>query len=190
MPKGIVPSPKGKAGVRPRASASSRSRTTEALPDGSDLDAIALLEQDHREVDRLFVEFETAPSHGAKRKIANTLCTALKVHARIEEDLFYPAAYSPDSAALLAEARVEHASARDLIAQIEASGPGEALYDARMKVLAEYVRHHVAEEEGEIFPLCRKNGVDLAALGRELAAMKRELMRGATVSNPILAIPA
>ena len=159
-------------------------------PVGTDRDAISLLKHDHQEVDRLFTEYESAPSDAAKRTLAIEICSALKVHARIEEDLFYPAAYSQQTAQLLAEAKVEHACAKDLIAQIEASAPGEPMFDARIKVLAEYIRHHVAEEEGEIFPLCKKSGSDLAELGRQLAVLKQQLMRGATVSNPVLAIPA
>lgn len=152
-------------------------------------DAIALLEQDHREVADLFARYETAKGDGAKREIVNAICTALKVHARVEEDLFYPAAFAATKAAgLLQEAQVEHASAKDLIAQIEASSPGQPLFDARVKVLGEYIAHHVAEEEGELFPLCRKSKLDLAALGARMAARKQELMLGLTVSNPVLAL--
>ena len=181
-------SPSSKKATKPSTALSQPKRGSDGPP--STLDAIALLREDHRTVDRLFTEFEQAPSDAAKRKLANDICTALKVHARIEEDLFYPAVFSQASAPLLAEARVEHASAKDLIAQIEAGAPGEPLFDAKVKVLAEYVRHHVAEEEGELFPLSKKSGVDLAALGRDLALLKQQLERGATVSNPVLAVPA
>lgn len=191
MPQGTAPSRKktarpSTAMSRPgKKPGSAKGPATEA---GGD--AISLLQQDHRDVDQLFAEFVKAGTDAAKRKLANDICLALKVHARLEEVLFYPAAYSQATAALLSEARVEHASAKDLIAQIEASAPSEPLYDAKIKVLAEYIRHHVAEEEGEIFPLCRKSGIDLVTLGLKLAARKQELLRGAVVSNPVLAIPA
>jgi hemerythrin superfamily protein len=191
MANGKIPSKNGKA---PPPTAMSQPKTDKAAKKPpaaeTDQDAISLLVQDHREVDALFAQFEKAPTDAAKRKLANDICNALKAHARLEEDLFYPAAYSQATAGLLREAQVEHASAKDLIAQIEASYPGDLLFDAKVKVLAEYIRHHVAEEEGEIFPLCRKSGADLDALGRELATRKRELMRGAIVSNPVYAIPA
>ncbi|MBO9516437.1 MAG: hemerythrin domain-containing protein [Porphyrobacter sp.] len=162
----------------------------DADPAGADQDAITLLKQDHRAVESLFSDFEKATSDAAKGSLAIDICAALKVHARIEEYLFYPAALSGETAPLLAEARIEHAMAKDLIAQIEASGPNEPMFDAKVRVLAEYVRHHVTEEEEQLFPLCEKSRVDLVALGRELAIRKQELTRGATVSNPIQAIPA
>ncbi|MES2492938.1 MAG: hemerythrin domain-containing protein [Pseudomonadota bacterium] len=152
-------------------------------------DAIALLKADHQQVDELFKKFENAKSDGDKKALVNAICIALKVHTRIEEDIFYPAAFAATGeAALLQEAQVEHASARDLIAQIEAGNPGEALFDARVKVLGEYVRHHVQEEETELFPLCRKSQLDLDALGRTMAARKQALLVGLAVSNPVLAL--
>lgn len=147
--------------------------------------AIDLLEADHREVEGLFKKFEGASGDAEKRALAIGICTALKVHARLEEDLFYPAAAEAVEADLLQEAQVEHASAKDLISQIEMGAPGEALFDARVKVLSEYVAHHVEEEEGELFPRCRKGGLDLDALGRRMAFRKQELLIGLTMSNPV-----
>lgn len=156
----------------------------------ADVDAVALLEADHREVEQLFDRFDAAAGDAMKRDLAIAICVALKVHARLEEELFYPAAYAVlDDKSLIEEAQVEHASAKDLIAQIEAGAPGEAFYDARVKVLAEYIDHHVAEEENEIFPQCRDSKMDLGALGAKLAMRKQELMTGFLVSNPILALP-
>jgi hemerythrin superfamily protein len=156
-------------------------------PDNAD--AISLLKADHREVEDLFKRFEAATGDAQKRDVANAICVALKVHARLEEELFYPAAYAAlKDKSLLDEAQVEHASAKDLIAQIEAGAPGEAFYDARVKVLSEYIDHHVTEEENEIFPQCRKGKMDLARLGAVLAMRKQELMAGFAVSNPILAL--
>lgn len=152
-------------------------------------DAVALLEADHREVERLFAEFEKATGDAQKRDLAIAICVALKVHARLEEELFYPAAYEVlADKSLIAEAQVEHASAKGLIAQIEAGAPGEAFFDARVTVLAEYIDHHVAEEEEEIFPQCRKSKLDLATLGAIMALRKQELMAGFVASNPVLAL--
>ena len=98
------------------------------------------------------------------------------MHATIEEELFYPAAREAEvDADLLDEAEVEHASAKELIAQIEAMSPDEDLYDAKVTVLGEYIDHHVKEEEGELFPKCRKSDMDLEGLGEALAARKQEL---------------
>jgi hemerythrin superfamily protein len=139
-------------------------------------DAIALLEADHREVDGLFDAFETATGKADKKALADKICLALKVHTQIEEELFYPPAREKTGDGdLLDEALVEHMGAKTLIAQIEAMLPGQPLYDAKMKVLAEQVRHHVEEEEAELFPEVRKTKLDLDALGAKLAARKAEL---------------
>jgi len=152
-------------------------------------DAIELLTADHRNVAWLFDAFEAAKGDAEKRRIAIDICVALKVHARLEEDLFYPAALKAvGDSALIDEAMVEHASARDLIAQIETGAPGEAMFDARVKVLGEYVRHHVEEEEQDIFPKCRSSKLDLEALGTRMALRKAELGAGFKVSNPVLAL--
>jgi hemerythrin superfamily protein len=153
------------------------------------VDALTLLEADHREVDDLFDAFEEASGDAEQRDIARSICVALKVHARLEEELFYPAVWPAlEDKSLIAEAMVEHASARDLIAQIESGAPGEAFFSARVRVLGEYVRHHVEEEEEEIFPQVRKGKLDLAALGELLTRRKAELMTGFAVSNPVLAL--
>ena len=172
---------------RKRASSGAKATSSDSY-DGED--AIALLKADHRAVSAMFKEFEQATGDADKRRIAIAICTALKVHARLEEDIFYPAAFAAiEDGDLIQEAMVEHASARDLIAQIESGAPGEALYDARVMVLSEYIEHHVAEEEGEIFPRCREaKGLDLTALGARLALRKHELSVGFTVSNPVLAL--
>jgi hemerythrin-like domain-containing protein len=101
----------------------------------------------------------------------------LTVHATIEEEIFYPAARDAvDEEPLLNEAEVEHQSAKDLIAQILASDSSDALYDAQVKVLGEYVNHHVAEEEGELFPKLREAVLDLEQLGAEMSARQEELL--------------
>jgi len=144
-------------------------------------DATALLQRDHAEVKKLFKQYEKladAEADGAEREeLAAQICAMLTVHATIEEEIFYPAARAAEiDADLLDEANVEHASAKDLIAQIESMSPDDELYDAKVSVLGEYVDHHVQEEEGEMFPKCRKSEMDLAALAEALAERKSELM--------------
>ncbi|MXP41650.1 hemerythrin domain-containing protein [Altererythrobacter soli] len=183
--------PKGSSSAKKAAAKPNKSSKEGKVAPRADpaADAIAILEADHREVERLFDKFEAAEGDANKRDLANAICVALKVHARLEEELFYPAAYAVlGDKSLIEEAQVEHASAKDLIAQIETGAPGEAFYDARVKVLAEYVDHHVTEEEEEIFPQCRRSKMDLDALGAIMALRKQELMAGFLVSNPILAL--
>jgi hemerythrin-like domain-containing protein len=145
-------------------------------------DAIAMLTQDHKEVKALFEQYDAlAEGDGEdqeKAAIAVRICQMLTVHATVEEEIFYPAAreHLSDDEALIDEADVEHATAKDLIAQIEDSSPEEELYDAKVKVLGEYIDHHVKEEEGEIFPKLKKAKLDTATLGAEMAARKQELM--------------
>lgn len=177
------------AASAPKPSAGKVSGAQGRLPETPPMDALALLEADHRAVEQLFDAFADETSDAAKRDIANAICVALKVHARLEEELFYPAvAKLLDDPSLVEEALVEHASAKDLIAQIEAGAPGEALYDARVKVLGEYVDHHVAEEEDEIFPQCRAAKLDLDALGAAMAMRRQELSLGFVASNPVIGL--
>ena len=184
MPRSTTSASKPKS---PAKKAAPARRAAKPAPEAAD--AIALLTADHRAVARLFAAFEDADGDAEKRRLAIDICVALKVHARLEEDLFYPAALAAtDDPGLIEEAMVEHASARDLIAQIETGAPGEALFDARVKVLGEYVQHHVAEEEEEIFPACRGGKLDLEELGRVMALRKNELSTGFKVSNPIHAL--
>ena len=146
-------------------------------------DAIALLSNDHKEVKALFKQYEKLAESEAeddeKQAIAEQICQMLTGHATVEEEIFYPAAREAlgEDEDLIDEADVEHATAKDLIAQLEGSSPAEdALYDAKVKVLGEYIDHHVKEEEGEIFPKAKKAKLDTAALGLEIAARKEELM--------------
>jgi hemerythrin superfamily protein len=144
-------------------------------------DATALLERDHRDVKKLFKQYEKladAQASGEERQaLATQICAMLTVHATIEEEIFYPAARGAGvEDDLLNEAEVEHATAKDLIAQIESTSPDDQLYDAKVTVLAEYIDHHVQEEEGEMFPKCRRVEMDLAALAQQLAERKSELM--------------
>lgn len=165
----------------PKARAKSGSRTTRraAAATKRPQDAIALLKADHKEVDAMFKAFEKTDDDSKKQELATNICKALTVHAQIEEEIFYPAAYDAldaDGDDLLDEAEVEHASAKALIAEIEAMSVGEPLFDAKVKVLGEYIAHHVKEEETELFPECRDANMDMKALGLALAARKDELI--------------
>lgn len=146
------------------------------------VDAIDLLKKDHDEVDALFNDYELLTEgeldKGDRRELLSRICGMLMVHAMIEEEIFYPAARKAKVASdLLNEPQVEHASAKELIAQIGATNVGDPLYDAKVKVLGEYIRHHVKEEENEMFPKCRESTMDLAEIGAQLEARKAALMR-------------
>lgn len=141
-------------------------------------DAIALLKADHRQVQTWFEEFASARASSRKQTLAEQICTALKVHTQIEEEIFYPAflAATKDKDTHH-EAEVEHNGAKELIAQIEASGPEDDYFDAKVTVLGEMIKHHVNEEEQRngMFAEARKSKMDLNALGEQLAARKAEI---------------
>ncbi len=158
-----------------------------------DMDATHLLAEDHRKVEGLFEQFEKAGGDGRKEKLARQICTELKVHSMIEEEIFYPALRGKIDDDDLDEAYVEHDGAKMLINEIEAGGPDDDFYDAKVKVLQEQIEHHVEEEEkarGNIFQQARAADVDLEALGRQMAARKEELMRLAETEGLPPAEPA
>lgn len=143
------------------------------------LDAVALLKADHRKVEDLFAKFEAAKGDGRKQAIAEQICMELTVHTKIEEDIFYPACEGKVEEDLLKEAYVEHDGAKVLIAEIEAGGPDDDFYEAKVKVLSEMIEHHVEEEEKRVegmFSQARKAGLDMDALGEQMAAEKARLM--------------
>lgn len=143
-------------------------------------DAIKLLKDDHREVEEWFEEFENTSSASKKQKLANQICLALTVHAQIEEEIFYPACREAGvEDDMMDEADIEHDGAKKLIAEIEASAPGDDQYDARVKVLLEMIKHHVKEEEqrGGMFAKAKEADLDLKELGMELLQRKTELMK-------------
>jgi hemerythrin superfamily protein len=144
---------------------------------GEGMSALELLEQDHREVEDYFDEYEALEDDGEKGELATKICLALTVHTQIEEEIFYPAARkATKDDDLLDEAAVEHAGAKELISQIESMEPGDDLFDAKVKVLGDQIKHHVKEEEEELFPEIEKAKADIEALGKKLAARKSELM--------------
>jgi hemerythrin superfamily protein len=125
----------------------------------------------------MFKQYEKAKDVDRKAALVERICGALKAHTTVEEEIFYPAVREAiDDDKLMDEADVEHASAKELIAQLESGKPGDDHYDAKVMVLGEYIRHHVKEEHGEIFPKARKSGVDLKDLGARIRARKAELM--------------
>jgi hemerythrin HHE cation binding domain-containing protein len=143
------------------------------------LDAIALLKADHRKVEDLFAKFEAAKGDGKKKALAEQICMELTIHTKIEEDVFYPACEGFVEEDLLKEAYVEHDGAKVLIGEIEAGGPDDEFYDAKVKVLSEQIEHHVEEEEKRVegmFAQARKAGLDMDALGETMAAEKMQLM--------------
>jgi len=142
-------------------------------------DAVALLTADHREVSAMFKQYEGLGERAkaSKKKLADEICMALTLHTKIEEEIFYPAMREAGKEAedMVDEAVVEHASAKDLIAQLQEMDPEDDLYDAKVKVLSEQIEHHVEEEEKEMFPKAKKSKLDLVALGEEMALRKDEL---------------
>ena len=147
-------------------------------------DACDLLDADHKAVKKMFKEYEELTSSRArsamqkKKDLAMQICQELTVHAQIEEEIFYPALRAAmKDTDLLDEAAVEHQTAKDLIAQIQGAGEPDEMFDAKVKVLGEYIDHHVKEEKGEIFPKARAaRKLDLMAMREELETRKEELM--------------
>lgn len=159
-----------------------RTRTTSGRRSAAGADAIAMLREDHRRVSAMFSQYKTLATNGGgdrtRQSLAQQICGELKIHTTLEEEIFYPAvraALREKGNDLLDEATVEHASAKDLIAQLEDASPTDDLYDAKVTVLGEYIKHHVNEEQEELFPKCRKARMDLKAIGATMAARKKEL---------------
>jgi len=143
-------------------------------------DAIAMLMADHKKVKKLFSDFDKLKEEGGdeeKSAIVDQICNELKIHTELEEEIFYPAVRKAiDDSDLMDEALVEHAGAKDLIAQLEDASPEDDLYDAKVTVLGEQIDHHVKEEEGSIFPKAKKAKVDTETLGSTMTKRKIALM--------------
>jgi len=158
----------------------STSKTKRAAPKSTKPDALRMLIEDHKKVKKMFDEFEKirdkADSEEQKQLLIETACAELTIHAQLEEELFYPAARDAiDEMDLIDEAEVEHASAKQLITELASMQPGDDLYDAKFTVLSEYVKHHVEEEEKELFPKVKKSDLDLAELAEEMQERKMAL---------------
>ena len=159
---------------RSRTSAASKSTGKRA----SSQNALTLLRADHDAVLELFDKFEAASRKEQKQKLAGQICMELTIHTMIEEEIFYPSireAQGEDAESSLDEALVEHDGAKKLIEEIQAGQAGDEMFDAQLKVLSEYIKHHVKEEYREIFPAARKADIDLDEIGAQLAARKKEL---------------
>lgn len=171
MPRSVSPKP--------------ASKTTRAAPRAagraSRPDVLKMLAEDHKKVTKMFEQFqkmkeEEDPDTEAKQMLVEVCCAELTVHAQLEEELFYPALRDAiDDMDLLDEAEVEHASAKQLITELAAMQPDDDLYDAKFTVLGEYVKHHIEEEEKEIFPKAKKAKLDLAAMAAEATERKMQI---------------
>jgi len=150
-------------------------------------DAVTLLKSDHRGVEALFTRFEKAVSSTEKAETAKEVCQQLITHSMIEEEIFYPACREKNvDDDMLGEAQVEHDGAKILIADLVAGSPDDEFYDAKVRVLSEYIKHHVGEEEKPsigIFAKAQQAGVDMSALGQRLQARKQELMAKAEAGS-------
>lgn len=140
-------------------------------------DAIALLRADHKEVSDLFANYEKTRSNAKKKALVTKICSELSVHTQIEEEIFYPAIKTALKDKLLVpEATIEHGGIKDLIAQLEGAEPDGEMYDAKVKVLSEYVEHHVKEEQTGMFQKAKTTSLDLVELGARMAARKADLL--------------
>lgn len=142
--------------------------------------AISLLKDDHREVEALFSAYKEAKDKRRKKSIVLKICESLEAHTKVEEKIFYPAVKQKKNLAdMVNEAVVEHAGAKKLIRELKNGSPGDELYDAKVTVLEEYIRHHVKEEESEMFPTVEATDLDLVALGERMSAAKERLLEAA-----------
>ena len=158
----------------------SRSTSTSKKTKAQSTEAMSLLMDDHKKVQKLFKDFEKLSESGSKKEkaqLAQQICQELKIHTTIEEEIFYPAVREAiDASDILDEAEVEHNTAKTLISQIESCEPSDDHYDAMVTVLGEYVNHHIEEEEKEMFPKVKKSKLDTASLGEEMLERKETLM--------------
>ncbi|VFB10515.1 Alr3199 protein [Aeromonas salmonicida] len=140
-------------------------------------DAIALLRADHKEVSDLFADYEKTRSNAKKKALVAKICSELSVHTQIEEEIFYPAIKTALKDKLLVpEATIEHGGIKDLITQLEGAEPDGEMYDAKVKVLSEYVEHHVKEEQTDMFQKAKTTSLDLVELGARMAERKADLL--------------
>lgn len=156
---------------------SSTRKSSKSRSSSKTQDAIALLRADHRTVEELFDEYEKARSSSKKEQLIDDICRELTIHAQLEEEIFYPAVQSSiKDKSLVPEAQVEHETVKSLIEQIQGMSMDDEMFDATVKVLSEYVKHHVKEEQGEMFPQVKSSRLDLTELGARLAERKSELV--------------
>ncbi len=157
--------------------ADSKTKTAKASEMKNPPDATIMLKADHKLVDGLFKEYEATNSDKKKKDIVENICRELTIHAQVEEEIFYPAVQKAlNDHELVPEANVEHASLKVLIAELKGHEPDGDMYDAKVKVLGEYVKHHVKEEEKEMFPEAKATKLDMVELGAVMAQRKTELL--------------
>jgi hemerythrin superfamily protein len=157
--------------------ATASKKAAKSAPAKKPQEATAMLRADHKKVSGLFDEFEKTRSSKRKKAIVSEICMELTVHTTIEEEIFYPAVKAAlKDHELVPEANVEHGSVKDLIAQVKGVEPDGEIYDARVKVMGEFVKHHVKEEQNEMFPKAKKTKLDMVALGAQMAQRKAELL--------------
>lgn len=139
--------------------------------------AIALLRADHKLVSALFAEYEKLETNSKKKLLVSKICTELSVHAQVEEEIFYPALKQAlKDTEMIPEATVEHEMLKVLIGQVEGIEPNGEMFDAKIKVLSEYVKHHVKEEQNEMFKQAKSTNLDMMELGGKIAARKEALL--------------
>lgn len=165
------------AAHRKSASSGSKSTTRKTAASSRRKDAVQLLKSDHREVEKLFGQFQDAGGEARRKQLSERICMELMVHTEIEEEIFYPACreFLKDDD-IVNEAIVEHQAAKDLIGQIREMSPSDEMFDARMQVLQEQIEHHVEEEEKELFPKVQKTDMDLKQIGERLMERKKTLL--------------
>lgn len=160
-----------------KPSARSATKTTARRTTPKAPDAIAMLRDDHKKVSALFDEYEKSRSATKKQGIVANICLELSVHATLEEEIFYPAVRAAlKDRELVPEAIVEHATVKEFIAKVDGKLPDGDMFDAQIQVMGEYVKHHVKEEQNEMFPKARSSKLDMMELGQKMAARKQELL--------------
>lgn len=172
---------KSKAGSKGSAKRRSAApRKTSAARKAAPADAIAMLKADHRKVEDMFEKYEKLSGGAQKAKLAHEICKELIVHTELEEQIFYPACREAGvEEDMMDEAQVEHDGAKVMILELLGKPGDDEYYDAKVKVLSEYIKHHVKEEEkpGEgVFAQAREAELDMKELGARMAQQKEALV--------------
>ncbi len=140
-------------------------------------EATAMLRADHKRVSELFALYEKARAATKKQQLVEQICTELTIHAQLEEEIFYPAVKQAlKDHELVPEATVEHDTLKDLIAQVRGVPAEGEMFDAKIKVMSEYVKHHVKEEQNEMFPKAKATKLDMKELGAKMFDRKQQLL--------------
>ncbi|WP_296810776.1 hemerythrin domain-containing protein [Thiocapsa sp.] len=160
-----------------KADAGDKKKSAKSTSTPKAQEATALLRRDHKVVSDLFDKYEKTNVKSKKKSLVSQICADLTIHAQIEEEIFYPAVKAAlKDKELVPEAIVEHATLKDLIAEVEGVEPDGETFDAKIKVLSEYVKNHVKEEQNEMFPRATASKLDMMELGAQIASRKEELV--------------